>query len=134
MPDRSRIVSNMLGLCGAVAGGTIGYFAFFWIVNQGFYALIVPGGLLGIGCGLLARQPSHTRGLVCAVAAVALGFFTEWKFRPFNADESFTYLLQHAHQLQPVTLLMIGLGGLIAYWTSKDGDFGSRKVALPPEN
>ena len=38
--------NNVLALCGAVAGGVVGYFAFFWVLEQGFYALALPGALL----------------------------------------------------------------------------------------
>ena len=41
---------------GALAGGTLGYFAFFWIAAQGLYALVLPGGLLGLGAGIGKSQ------------------------------------------------------------------------------
>ena len=131
MHFRERVLSNILGMIGGAVGGFIGYQGFFWITKQGFYALILPGGLIGIGCGLVARHSSLARGAVCAVAAVLLGLFTEWKFRPFvEPNDGFPYLLTHIHQLQPVTLLMIGLGSLIAYWTGKDD--GCRGIRLRP--
>jgi len=95
--------------------------------------LILPGGLLGMGCGLLARHTSHPRGVACGVAAVLLGAFTEWKFQPFIDDGSFRYLLSHPTQLRSLTLVMIGVGGLIAFWTGKDGGFALRKRPLPGE-
>ena len=42
MPDRSIVLSNLLGAIGAAIGGVLGYFVFFWIAGQGFYALILP--------------------------------------------------------------------------------------------
>jgi hypothetical protein len=125
MPVRERIVSNLLGLIGAAVGGTLGYLLFWWIVRQNFYAMIIPGAGVGLGCGLLARHPSLPRGVFCAVAAVLLGLYTEWSFFPFDADESLPYFISHVHQLTPITLLMIGLGGLIAYWLGKDGGYRS---------
>ena len=50
------IISNILGLIGAVAGGVLGYYIFMWIVDQGFYGLMIPGALLGPG--LRAAQPA----------------------------------------------------------------------------
>jgi hypothetical protein len=121
MPN--RVVSTILGLVGGVVGGVVGYFAFFWITRQGFYGLMIPGALLGLGCGLLARHPSWGRGVACGLAALALGLYTEWKFAPFIADKSFGYLLAHIPQLKPITLVMIGVGALIAFWMGKDSGF-----------
>ena len=62
-----------------------------------------------------------------------LGFFTEWKWAvPFVDDASFFYTLTHAYKLLPLTLIMIGVGGLVAYWMGRDGSFGGRKVKGPP--
>src|SRR5947209_5671658 len=44
MLDRARVISNILGLIGATAGGVFGHVLFWWIARQGFYALILPGG------------------------------------------------------------------------------------------
>ena len=38
-------VDSLLTLCGAICGGALGYFAFGWMLNQGFYAMVLPGGL-----------------------------------------------------------------------------------------
>jgi hypothetical protein len=57
------------------------------------------------------------------LAALGLAIFSEWKFRPFEADQSFSYLLSHLSSLTPVTLLMIGVGAVIAFWVGKDGGF-----------
>ncbi len=100
---------------GALVGGVIGYLAFFWIADQDFYALILPGGLIGIGAGLF-RNRSLGLAIGCGVAAVALGVYTEWKFRPFVADDSLGYFLAHVHKLKPLTLLMIAVGGVIGFW------------------
>ena len=121
----ARIVSNLLGVVGAIVGGVLGYFAFKWILSQGFYALVVPGGLLGLGCGIAARHPSKIRGIVCAIAALFLGLYTEWTFYPFVADEGFLYLVRNAHSLKAITLIMIGLGVLVAYWSGKEGDIAN---------
>jgi hypothetical protein len=55
-----------------------------------------------------------------------LGVFAEWWTAPFIDDRSFGYFLAHLHQLKPVTLIMISLGGLCGYWLgqgqSRTGD------------
>jgi len=106
---------TLLVLIGAAAGGALGYYAFFWVAAQGFYALILPGGLLARGAGV-GRNRSVLLAAACGAAAVLLGLFTEWRFAPFVKDDSFGYFLLHAHELKPVTLLMIGVGGLIGFW------------------
>jgi hypothetical protein len=119
------VVSNILGLVGAVAGGLLGYWAFFWIASQGFYALILPGAFLGLGCSLLARHRSLARGIICGIAGFFLGLYTDWRFEPFVADKSFRYFVTHFYQLVPVTLIMIGLGTAIAFWMGKDSGYES---------
>jgi hypothetical protein len=104
-----------LMLLGAVAGGLIGYFGFLWIARQGFYALVLPGGLLGLGASM-AQNRSTALCVVCGVLALALGFLAEWRFAPFITDGSLGYFLAHLHQLKPITLLMIAAGAFIGFW------------------
>ena len=115
-----RIISNLLGLVGAMIGGVLGFYTFGWLIGQGFYGLMIPGALLGLGCSLLAQHPSTIRGIICGVAALGLGLYTEWSFWPFNADESLSYFLKNVSSLKPVTLLMIGVGTIVAYWVGGD--------------
>lgn len=115
MSESNPTPTLALGLLGAAVGGCVGYFAFFWMAKQGFYALALPGGLLGLGAGLAARQRSPLLAAVCGVAGLLLGLFTEWRFAPFVADPGFPYFLAHAHTLQSVTLLMLALGVFLSY-------------------
>ena len=107
--------NHMLVLAGAVAGGVLGYFCFVWLAHQGLYALAVPGGLVGLGAACF-RNKSLPVAIGCGVMALAVGLFSEWKFSPFIKDESLGYFLLHIHELRPVTLIMIGVGGLIGFW------------------
>lgn len=111
-----RIVPLIRGLLGAAVGGTVGYFAFDWMYSQGFYAMILPGAALGIGFGAFARERSTVHGVVSAILGVGLGFFVEWCFFPFRKDGSLTYFITHVHELRSVSLMMIALGGVFAYW------------------
>lgn len=106
---------NLFAILGAAIGGAVGYFAFFWIARQGFYGLILPGGCLGMGASIFNAR-SRGIPIACGVLAVALGFYAEWRFAPFVANGGITYFVSHLHQLQPVTLIMIGLGGFIGFW------------------
>ncbi len=99
----------------AVIGGIAGYFAFFWIVQQGFYGLILPGGLLGLGASVFPCRSAWLCTLFGAMS-LALGLFTEWRFEPFLKDGSPVFFLTHAYQLRPITLLMIGAGAFIGFW------------------
>ena len=53
-------VNFLLGLLGGAVGGFLGYLGFVWLLKQGFYAVALPGVLLGLFAGLLApgRSPS----------------------------------------------------------------------------
>lgn len=135
MTKQALIVSHLSGLIGAIAGGYLGYLGFGWFYTHGFYAMIMPGALLGLGCGMMARHPSTIRGVVCALGAIALGLHTEWEYFPFIADESRAYFLTHVPQVDSVHLLMIAVGAAIAYWVGKDagywGFFPGRSIAVP---
>ena len=104
-----------IGLVGAVVGGCAGYFAFGWILRQGFYALIVPPGLLGLGAGYGARGRSQPFAIACGIAGLVLGLFTEWQFRPFAADNSLLFFITHLTSLTPLTLLMLAIGTVVSY-------------------
>ena len=104
-----------LGLLGAVVGGVVGYFAFFWIAGQGFYAIVLPPALLGLCAGLGARRRSTMLAVISALAGLALGLYVEWKFAPFVVDRSLGYFITHLHALRPLTILMIALGTILSY-------------------
>ena len=116
MKADGRPINWSLGLVGALAGGVLGYFAFFWMARQGFYALVLPGAALGLGCGLLSGGKSWGLGIVCGILGVMLGLTTEWRHAPFVANDSFPYFLTHVGDLRPFTLASIGLCGLFACW------------------
>ena len=104
------------GVVGAAVGGAAGYVLFFWLTRQGFYAMVVPGALIGFGCAMASQIRSVGLALFCAVTAAALGIFIEWRFRPLLEDDSFGFFLQHLERLQTMTLIMIAVGGLVAGW------------------
>src|SRR5436190_2811588 len=102
MEMKPKSVRVALAALGALAGGVVGYFVFMWIARQGFYALMLPGALLGFGSSLLDKPRSVPRGIACGVAALLLGLLSEWRFAPFIQDASLGYFLSHAHLLRPV--------------------------------
>ena len=124
MNPKTPLQTLALGLVGAIVGGVAGYFLFGWIVRQGLYAPMLPAALLGWGASLCARARSMPLAIACGIAGLLLGIFTEWKFFPFIKDGSLTFFLAHLHELRPITLLMIGLGGFLGYWFSLGRDRG----------
>lgn len=101
---------------GAAVGGFIGFHGFFWLLDQRFYMVMLPGTLLGLGGGLLVARRTLFCGWLCAAAAVVLGLVTEWSARPFLKDRSWWYFMLHIHDLMPMTLIMIAIGALFAFW------------------
>jgi hypothetical protein len=133
-----HLFSNLLGLVGAIAGGALGFFIFRWLLNQGFYGLMIPGALLGLGCSLLARHNSIPRGVLCGIAAFGLALFTDWYFT--FTDDSFLDFVKQGKSLNGVKLLMTAIGALIAFWVGKDGGLpgyprtSPRAAGPAPEN
>ena len=106
-----------LGIVGAIIGGVAGWFIYFWIASMGFYALALPGALVGLGFGALSRRHMISGGVFCAVVAFFLTAACEWRYSPFSTDESYSYFLTHIHQVDsPMTLLLIVLGVVFAFW------------------
>jgi hypothetical protein len=118
-------------LVGAAAGGLLGYLTFHWVLKQGFYALMLPGTSLGLGCYGLSRHPSRIRGVACGLAAVALGLVSEWSASPFLVDEGLAYFLAHVHHLRVITLLMIAAGAIVAFVFGKDHYLPARGAPGP---
>ncbi len=81
--------------------------------------MVLPGALLGLGCGFLSGTQSNVIGIACGLLAVLLGVFIEWRFAPFVDDASFGYFMTHVHQLKSMTLIMIAAGGLFGFWFGK---------------
>jgi hypothetical protein len=114
-----HVISNLLGLVGAIAGGALGFWVFRWLLGQGFYGLMIPGAMLGLGCSLLARHDSRIRGVLCGIAAFILALFADWYYT--ITDDSFVDFVRQGKSFQGVTLLMTAVGALIAFWVGKDG-------------
>lgn len=113
---RDPMLSLALGIGGGILGGAVGYLLFFWIVEQGFYAMVLPGAMVGIACGAVSRRRCVGLGVFCGVFGVVVGLFTEWRFAPFAADHSLGYFVRHIHQLRPITLIMIAVGAALSLW------------------
>lgn len=107
--------SAYLVICCGLLGGTLGYLAFAWLLHQGFYGLVLPGGLLGLAAGI-PQNRSRAVAIACGGLALVLGLYTEWRFFPFKADGGLGYFLTHLHQLKPVSWLMLGVGTVLGWY------------------
>ena len=104
------------GIVGGIIGGVMGYFAFKWMVSQGFYGLAIPGALVGLGFGALSRRPMIAGGIASAVIGLAVMLWCEWKTFPFVKDDSLSFFLQNLSDLNGATWLFLVLGTVMAFW------------------
>ncbi len=106
------------GLAGAIVGGVVGYYAFRWLGKNGMLAPMLPGVLLGLGAGWAARRRIVALGVICGIAALALGVFSEWMRSPFAKDESFAFFVANITKVTnaPLKLGGILLGAAAAFW------------------
>ena len=116
-----KVLEAFLSLIGAALGAALGFFVFGWLFRRGYYAMVLPGALVGIGCGLLSKRDSLVRGILCGLASFMFGLFVEWSFRPFENDESFIDFVKRIGDLDSpaITLGLIGLGGILSFFFGK---------------
>lgn len=124
--DNSRFdfLPILRGLAGAVIGGIAGFYTYQWLNSQGWYALALPGVMLGGACGLFSQVRSVPLAIACTILGFFLSLFCEWWFWPFEADESFVYFVTHMYHIDStVTWILIVLGTLIAGWFGYGRDY-----------
>jgi len=119
------LMGTVLGLAGAIAGGVLGYSLFKVMAGQGFYAIVLPGALVGIGCGALSGRKSTTLGIASAILALAAGIFAEWWFAPFAADVSLSYFITHFHKKRVITFVLIAIGAICAFYFGRGREGGA---------
>jgi hypothetical protein len=134
-----NLVSHLLGFVGAVLGAALGFYIVGWLAGHAFYGMMIPGALLGGGCGLLARHPSEARGIVCGICALVFALFNEWWYFPFlgkpgEGHETLAYFASHLTNLTTLTWFMVAFGALIAYWLGRDAGIGRSRLASGPRN
>ncbi len=132
MAENTKILNWLLGFLGGTIGGVIGYYAFFFMTRQGLYPMVLPGALIGLGCGGFSGMKSKALGIISGLCALVLGVVIEWQFAPFAQDRSFGFFLTHLNQLRTMTLVLIVIGALLGFafgmgreggvWLRRSGD------------
>lgn len=116
-----------LGIVGALVGAVVGFFLFQLLHGQGLYFMVLPGALVGLGCGFAARSRSFVFSIVAFVVAVPAAIFCEWKTDAFFRDDGQTLMGIGEYVSRMVELrgwqlpVFIGLNGLIALWLGRRG-------------
>lgn len=130
---QSNPLNYILGIFGGIVGAVVGYFVFFFAIGQGLYPMVLPGALVGLGCGAMLGMKSNVMGVVCGLIALVFGLFIEWQFAPFERDRSFGFFLSHVNQLRSMTLILIVIGALLAFafGRGREGGVWVRKTREP---
>lgn len=103
---------NVLALLGAAVGGAIGYAGVFWLLRQGFLGLALPGGLLGLGAGVVPNRGRWV-AVVCGLAALGLGLLADHQSLA-NPPPLAAYLAGLPGR-SVVTLVMLAVGAVIGF-------------------
>lgn len=113
MADRAPI-AMLKGVIGAVVAGVIGYFLYRLLLNNGYYAIAIPGGFVGIGYGLAARKPSMIAGICCGIAGLFFGFWCD-AVTMAPPETLFSYLAKF-NQKPQTNLILICIGAFMSAW------------------
>jgi hypothetical protein len=105
---------TVLVLGAALAGAVLGHLGFYLFLQQGLYAIILPGALVGLAAGYFPNRALWV-AVLCGLIALVAGILTEWWYSPFKKDESLGFFLAHLQDLKPITLLLIAVGGLVGF-------------------
>lgn len=105
-----------MAVVGILGGAVLGSIAFHFAFSAGFYAMVLPGALIGLGCGAQSKAASLPLGIVAALAALSIGVLLEWRYFPFRKDGSLTYFLQNLNDLKTGTWVMILAGAIAGFW------------------
>lgn len=124
-------VKLVLAVACALGGGLVGHFLFIWMARQGFYALLLPGALVGIGAGMVLKERSVPLMVICGAMGLAFGTFSEWRLRPFIADNSFSYFVTHLPDLLPLTKLMLALSAICGAYFARGRSATRPPAAIP---
>lgn len=125
-PPESPARPLWFGILGAAAGGVIGYFVFFLLLeNAGMYAMVLPGALIGLGRAVGAKAKSIPLGIVCGIAALVLSLFIEWRITPLPDGETISDFFAKLPDRPFRNQASIVAGPLMALWFGAGRSLGA---------
>ena len=116
-----------LGIFGALLGAVVSFFLFQFLTRRGLYFIVLPGALVGLGCGFAARSRLLVLGIIAVAVAIPTAIFCEWKSDAYLCDDGKTLMgigeyISRMIELRGWKLpVFIGLNGLIAFWLGRRG-------------
>ncbi len=120
---RKLLIEFVPGLIGGAVGAALGYLAVAYLLrNSGFWVPILPGAFAGIACGQLSAVGSKRRGVANGLIGLAAAIFAQWRLfsPPFEFDGSLPAYCRHLLELPPLTLGLMVLNGLLAFWWGRE--------------
>ena len=127
-PANSNLAKEIpLGIFGALLGAVVSFFLFQFLIRRGLYFLVLPGALVGLGCGFAARSRSFALAIIAVAVAVPTAIFCEWKTDLYLCDDGETLMgiveyISRMVELRGWKLpVFVGLNGLIAFWFGRRG-------------
>jgi len=115
-PFSQLVMQYVRGAVGGATGGALGWVLSLALIRWGVLSTMLPGLLMGMGCGWLSGTRSHVLGVAAGVASFAISVVATWQIAPFIVDDSLHFFVMHLHKLPLMWLLMIVLSGVCGYW------------------
>ena len=119
------IKNFIFGVLGGITGGVVGGFICRFLADQGLYAVVIPGALVGLGFGLAAKKGHIVFGLVSGIMGLLAGLMTQWLV--YSNEPSFFKLVAELKDYHVMTFILLGLGTLLAFSFGKGNTYNVRK-------